>query len=139
MVISNSVEPCYRSCAQSPAGLSDAVRRLRRGLRDVRDRTVRRSRQWRAVCFAGLVGSDHRALVMILHQGIDRREVLDMLCRRWSDVVLKDLQQEEPTWTMSADDAADLGHRRSGVEPLRIVVMPQQAPRVTAAPVPVVL
>jgi hypothetical protein len=76
---------------------------------------------------------------MILHQGIDRREVLDMLCRRWSDVVLKDLQQEEPTWTMSADDAADLGHRRSGVEPLRIVVMPQQAPRVTAAPVPVVL
>ena len=59
----------------SPAGLPDAVRRLRRGLRDVRDRTARRWRQWRTVSFAGLMGGDHKALVMISHRGVDRREV----------------------------------------------------------------
>jgi hypothetical protein len=36
----------------SPAGLADAARQLRRGLRDVRDRTARRWRQWRTVAFA---------------------------------------------------------------------------------------
>jgi hypothetical protein len=58
----------------SPAGLFNAVRWLRRGLRDVRDRTAQRWGQWRTVYFAGLMGGDHRALVMISHQGIDRRE-----------------------------------------------------------------
>ena len=118
----------------SPAGLLDAARRLRRGLRDVRDRTARRWRQWRTVCFAGLMGGDHMALVLISHQNIDRREMLNVLRRRWPDVVVKDLQQEEPAWVMTADDAADLGSRRRGVEPLRIVVMPQKVQRVTVAP-----
>ena len=120
----------------SPAGLPDAVRRLRRGLRDVRDRTARRWRRWRTVSFAGLMGGDHTALLMISHQGVDRREVLDVLRRRWPDVVVKDLEQEEPAWTMTADDAADLGSRRRGVEPLRIVVMPQKITRVIVAPAP---
>ena len=48
-----------------------------------------------------------------------------VLRRRWPDVVLKDLAQEEPAWAMTADDAADLGRCRRGVEPLRIVIMPQ--------------
>jgi hypothetical protein len=122
----------------SPGGLPDAVRRLRRGLRDVRDRAARRWKRWRAVSFAGLMGGDHRALVMISHQGIDRREVLGVLRRRWPDVVVKDLEHEEPTWAMTADDAADLGSRRRGAEPLRIVVMPQKVRRVTVAPTPVI-
>jgi hypothetical protein len=79
-------------------------------------------------------------MVMISHQGVDRREILEMLRRRWPDVLIKDLAQEEPVWTMTADDAADLGNRRRGVEPLRIVVMPQHdrqmiAPEVEAMPV----
>jgi hypothetical protein len=90
------------------------------------------------VSFAGLMGGDHRALVMISHQGIDRREVLGVLRRRWPDVVVKDLEHEEPTWAMTADDAADLGSRRRGAEPLRIVVMPQKVRRVTVAPTPVI-
>jgi hypothetical protein len=118
----------------SQAGLSDAVRRLRRGLRDVRDRTARRWRQWRQVCLAGLMGGDHRALVVISHEGVDRREVIGMLSRRWPDVVVKELEQEEPASTMTAGDAADLGSRRRGVEPLRIVVMPQRVQRVTVMP-----
>ena len=68
--------------ALSPAGLHDAARRLRRGLRDVRDRTARRFRRWRIVGFAGLVGGDHRALVLISHAGVERRELEDVLCRR---------------------------------------------------------
>ena len=59
----------------SSAGLPDAVRRLRRGLRDVRDRMARHRKRWRDVCFAGMAGGDHTALVMISHEGIDRREV----------------------------------------------------------------
>lgn len=88
---------------------------------------ARRWRVWRSVAFAGMIGGDHRALVMISHQGIDRREVLGVLCRRWPDIALKDLEHEEPTVAMLADDAADLGRCRRGIEPLRIVIMPQHA------------
>jgi hypothetical protein len=84
----------------SPAGLFDAVLRLRRGLCDVPDRTARRWRQWRTVAVAGMMGRDHKALVMIFHQDIDRREVLDVLSRRWPHVLVKELEQEEPAWTM---------------------------------------
>jgi hypothetical protein len=64
-----------------------------------------------------LAGGDHTALVMITHDGVDRHEVEAVLRRRWPDVVVK---------AMSPDAAANLGRRRRGVEPLRIVVMPQQ-------------
>jgi len=125
--------------ASSPVGIYDAAQRLRRGLRGVRDRTARRWKRWRTVAFAGLMGGDHRALVMISHQGVDRRTVLDVLCRRWPDVVLKDLEAEEPTWAMAADEAAaELGRRRRGVEPLRIVVMPQRVQCVVITPTPMI-
>jgi hypothetical protein len=76
--------------------------------------------------------------VIISHQGIDRREVLDVLRQRWPSVVLKDLAQDEPMWEMTAYDAANLGSRRRGVEPLRVLVMPQKITRVTVAPTPVI-
>jgi len=62
-----------------------------------------------------------------------------VLHRRWPDVVVKGLEQEEPPWAMMADDAATLGSRRRGVEPLRIVVMPQKITRVVVAPTPVMV
>ena len=74
------------------------------------------------------------ALAMITHEGVDRCEVQNVLCHRWPDVVVKELAEEEPAWAMTADDAVDLGSHRRGVEPLRIVVMPQHDRRV-AAPV----
>jgi hypothetical protein len=123
---------------RSPAGLADAARRLRRGLRDVRDRTARRYKRWRTVSYAGMIGGDHAAMVMISHDGVDRRDVLDVLRRRWPDVVLKGLELEEPAWTMTPDEAADLGGRRRGVEPLRILVMPQKITRMTVAAAPVI-
>ncbi len=116
----------------SSAGLPDAVRRLRRGLRDVRDRTARCRNRWRDVCFAGMAGGDGTALVMITHEDVDRSDVVDVLRRRWPEVVVKELEQEVPTWAMTAADAADLGRCRRGVEPLRIVVMPQQHRQIVA-------
>jgi hypothetical protein len=119
----------------SSAGLPDAVRRLRRALRDVRDRVARHSRSWRDVSFAGMASGDHTALVLVSHQDIDRRKVQDVLRRRWPDVALKELEQEQPVVVMLPDDAADLGRHRRGVEPLRIVVMPQQDQQTIPSPV----
>ncbi len=65
------------------------------------------------------------------------------MLRRWRpDAVLKDLAQEEPAWAMSAEDAANLGRCRRGVEPLRVVIMPQHDRQITAPaiePMPVVV
>ena len=91
-------------------------------------------KQWRTVSFAGMIGGNHTVLMLISHEGIGRRELQEVLWRRWPDVVLKDLAQEEPIWEMTAQEAADLGMRRRGVEPLRIMVMPQKITRVTVAP-----
>jgi heme exporter protein D len=92
----------------SSAGLTDAVRRLRRGLRDVRDRMARHRRSWRVVGFAGLIGGNGTTLVLVAHDGMDRREVDDVLRRRWPTVV-KELEQERPAVAMLPGDAADLG------------------------------
>jgi hypothetical protein len=64
--------------------------------------------------------------------------VLEVLRGRWPNVVMKDSAQEEPAWTMAADDAANLGGRRRGVEPLRIMVMTQRVARVTVTPAPAI-
>jgi hypothetical protein len=81
-----------------------------------------------------MIGGDHRALVLISHEGVDRRDILDVLRRRWPDIVLKNLEHEEPMWEMTPDEAAGLGTRRRGVEPMRILVMPQKITRVVVAP-----
>ena len=77
------------------------------------------------MCCAGMASGDGTALVMVTHHGVDQREVLDALRRRWPDVALKELEQEQPAVPMLPGDAADLGRCRRGVEPLRVVVMPQ--------------
>jgi hypothetical protein len=82
------------------------------------------------------------ALVMVTH-GVDRSEVMDVLRRRWPDLVLKSLEQEEPAVAMTAEDAADLGRCRRSVEPLGIVTMPQHDRQPTASsliePMPVIV
>ena len=82
----------------SSAGLPTLYGGCGAGLRDVRDRMARRSRRWRDVCFAGMAGGDHMALVLVSHEGIDRREVQDVLRRRWPDVVVKSWSRSNPPW-----------------------------------------
>ena len=92
----------------------------------MRDRMARHQRQWCDVCCTGMTGGDHMALVLVSHQDIDRREIQDVLRRRWPNAVVKSLEQEQPAVAMTAEDAADLGRCRRAVEPLRIVILPQQ-------------
>ena len=127
----------------SPAGLRHAVRQLRRGLRDVRDRMARRRRRWRGVCFAGMASGDGRVLVLVSHSGVDRREVFEVLRRRWRQVVVKDIAEEAPSSAMTVEDAADLARWRRGMEPLRCVILPQRDRQATTVrtldPMPVVI
>ena len=117
----------------SSVGLPDAARHLRRAIRDVRDRVARHRNEWRDVRFAGIIGGDRRAMVMVSHDGIDRCEVQDVMRRRWPDVLIKKLAQEEPAWEMLPDDAAELGRCRRGIEPVRLVIMPQHEREVTTS------
>jgi hypothetical protein len=73
-----------------------------------------------------MVGGDGTAFILIEHEGVDRQELLAVLQRRWPEVVLKNLENEAPTSTMAMDDATDLARFRRGVEPVRIVVLPQR-------------
>jgi hypothetical protein len=82
-----------------------------------------------------MAGGDHTVMVMITHDGVDRHEVEAVLRRRWPEVVVKTLEQEQPTVAMTAEDAADLGRHHRGVEPLRIVVMPQHDRHPITSPV----
>ena len=120
----------------SPTGLREAVCRMRRGLRDVRDRMARRRRLWREVGFAGMAGGDRRALVLVSHDGVDRREMLGVLHPAMARCRDQGSGEEELTMgDRRSSDAADLGRCRRGVEPLRIVIMPQQDQQAIISPI----
>jgi hypothetical protein len=73
---------------------------------------------------------------------VGRREVQDVLRRLWPEVVVKGLGQVVPTWAMAPEDAADLAPHRRGVEPLRIVILPQHDREIVAPtiePMPVIV
>jgi len=58
--------------------------------------------------------------------------------QRWPEIVVKVLAQEEPAWTTTADDAADLGGCKRGGEALRLAVKAQRVRRMVVASTPVV-
>ena len=103
------------------------TRKLRKGLRDVRDRSARQGHcRWRSVAMAGLMDRG-RLLILIRHVGISRDEVWSMLERRYPEIGLCDPGDIEPSTAMSAEDAASLARCRRGIEPLRIVILEQAA------------
>ena len=116
-----------------------ATRRLRRSLRDVRDRAARCDHCWCAMALGGLVGDD-RAVVLMQHHKIDCEEVWTVLERRWPETVLTEPGAIEPAWEMTAEHAATLARHRRGVEPLRIIVPAQRVSmqRNRDAPMPIV-
>lgn len=73
---------------------------------------------------AGLVDGD-RALLLVQHPGIDRVEAWATLRRRWPDVVLSSPGDIAPSSAMTVGDAAALARCRRGLEPSRIVILPQ--------------
>lgn len=82
-----------------------AVPKLRRGLRDVRDRAARQHRQWQSVAMAGLVPED-RVLLLVKHCRISRAMVWSVCERRWPDMVLCDIGDAVPSPMISAENAA---------------------------------
>jgi hypothetical protein len=107
-------------------GLGATVARLRRALRDVRDRTARLQQRWRTVAMAGMASGNGTALLMIRHPGIARREITGALRRRWPEIDASNVGLVEPSSAMPTDDVVELALARRGVEPLRIVVLPQR-------------
>ena len=103
-----------------------STKKLRKSLRDVRDRAAQQDHRWRAVAMAGLEDG-HQALILVQHPDLRRVSLWSMLKRRWPNVLLTDPGSTEPTSTMTVEAAVALARRRRGVEPIRIVVLPQVA------------
>ncbi len=111
----------------SPGAICAASARLRRAVRDVRDRAARHRTPWRSVAFAGMATGDGVAFVLVRHPGVERPEVAAVLRKRWPAAVITVVGASEPSWAMSMEDAAELARARRGLEPLRIVVLAQRA------------
>ena len=107
--------------------LRAAVARLRRACRDVRNRAARQRARWRSVAMAGMAFGNSTALLLIRHPVVALAEVGDVITRRWPDAVIRQGISASPCWAMSVEDAVELGCARRGVEPLRVVVLPQRA------------
>jgi hypothetical protein len=103
-----------------------AVRRLRRALRDFRDRMARRSGRWRGVCLSGLVIGNKTAMVVFDGGAVDRIELSRAVRRRWTNATVLNLTDQEPSAEMTVSDAIELAMLRRGVEPLRLLVLPQR-------------
>jgi hypothetical protein len=115
--------------------MRSAVRRLRRALRDFRDRGARRSKRWRGVCLCGLVTGDGTAMVVVDRGAVDRGEFSYAVQRRWTDATVTDLTDEKPSAGMRITDAVELATWRRGAEPLRLVIPPQRDPVPRAMPI----
>jgi hypothetical protein len=100
------------------------TRRLRKGMRDIRDRMTRDDPRWASVAMAGLVG-DRVAVTLVKHPGLARADVWWALAGRWPDIVLTEIDNATPSNAMLADDAVSLALCRRGIEPVRIIVLEQ--------------
>jgi hypothetical protein len=75
---------------------------------------------------AGMASGNGTALLMIRHPGIARREIAGALRRRWPEIDASNVGLVEPSSAMPIEDVVELALARRGVEPLRIVVLPQR-------------
>ncbi|GAC1520056.1 MAG: hypothetical protein NVS2B16_26850 [Chloroflexota bacterium] len=73
--------------------LIPTIRRLRKSLRDVRDRAARFTPAWAAVEMAGLFNGNHLVL-LIRHNGIARDALWTALERRWPEVVAAEISRD---------------------------------------------
>ncbi|MCU1326779.1 MAG: hypothetical protein JWN34_2149 [Bryobacterales bacterium] len=108
-----------------PANGLTALKRLRRALRDLRDREARRHRAWRQVAFMGLAQGSGTALMVIEHPGLCRASLVAVLRKRWPTLQAQDVKSQSPLIHLPTELAADLARQCRGIEPIRIVIMPQ--------------
>jgi hypothetical protein len=105
-----------------PGKIVQASRRLRRSVRDVRDRHARDRRAWRFVAAAGIV-TDDRAYLLV--DGIDGGEAVQVFSRRWPGMMLGQ-NLDVPPWTIAVEDAVQLALVRRGIQPIRLTVLEQR-------------
>lgn len=100
--------------------------RFRRRLRDARDKAARRDARLAHVAFAGMVCGDASALVLAQHPSIAQRRIVEMVCGGGQGSMVGTADLLSPTWAMSPEHVVQLAMARRGIEPLRVVVMPQR-------------
>lgn len=103
--------------------------KLRRALRDLRDRAARNDLRWRAVAIAGMLDGSGRAHVLIRHMELPATLAVRTMMRRWPKARYVDSSEMGPRFFFSPADAAALARARRGVEPLRVVVLAQRPRR----------
>jgi hypothetical protein len=131
-----SGEPCALVVISAPQlPIMETAPRLRRGLRDVRDRAARLDRRWRSVSMAGVVDCSGRALVLVRHPSLPPDAVASRMARRWPSASLHPPGSLAPRFDLTVPLAVALAAKRRGVQPLRIVIMPQRPPGVAEVPV----
>ena len=101
-----------------------AIRKLRKGLRDIRDRHAREDWRSSGVAYAGFLSGDE-AMVLVQHPGLRRAHVGAALGRRWPGMVVGEVGEVVPGWKMPVEDVVRLAQARRGVEPIRVMVMPR--------------
>ncbi|WP_042442669.1 hypothetical protein [Azospirillum sp. B510] len=105
-----------------PGGLQNAVKTLRRSLRDVRDGESAKSRRWLDVGFGGVVVGD-AAWLVVLHDRLDRQEVTRVVRRRWpASQVSGDMDRSPPFSFITADRVELALLRRGAEEPFKVTV-----------------
>jgi hypothetical protein len=76
---------------------------------------------------AGMAFGNGRAVLLIRHASVSAVEVSDVITRRWPNAIIRQCNSASPCWAMSVEDSVELARTRRGVEPLRVVVLPQRA------------
>lgn len=112
------------------AQAAEATRRLRRALRDLRDRLAGRDARWASVAFGALLVGP-RPVVLVAHPDLPHAAVAAALSRRWPGGIARDGLPPAEAPDLHADPmrAASLAALRRGVEPVRVVVPPQRRGR----------
>ena len=105
--------------------LIPTIRRLRKSLRDVRDRAARHDSRWVAVTMGGIV-SDGDLVLLVQHAGIDREALWDVLERRWPTIMISDVGEAVPASTLTVQATIRLAVARREIEPIRVVIPAQR-------------
>jgi hypothetical protein len=74
-----------------------------------------------------MVGADGTAMVLVRHPHIPRAEVAEILGRRWPEAIIGEVAAVLPNSEFTVEDAVEFARLRRGIEPLRVIVLPQRS------------
>lgn len=112
--------------------LVTTIRRLRKRLRDIRDRAARAAplSGWASLAVAGMVSGDH-VVLLVQHAGIEQDALWTVLERRWPEIIVAEaspvtvIRAVHPRSDLSVEQTVQMAVLRRGVEPIRVVIPPQ--------------